>query len=67
MKLRRCSGISTPERVIGHNKHPLSVDNLEALNLTTGHRLTELSMNKLYDTSRFLYRNMLNKRISANE
>ncbi|MDX6917770.1 hemolysin expression modulator Hha [Pectobacterium carotovorum] len=48
-KLRRCTNLSTLERVIEKNRYTLSNDELEVFNSAADHRLAELTMNKLYD------------------
>jgi haemolysin expression modulating protein len=49
MKLRRCTTLSTLEKIIERNKYALDIDELELFNSAADHRLAELTMNKLYD------------------
>lgn len=49
MRLRKCTTLDTPERVIEKNKYELSDDELETFYSAADHRLAELTMNKLYD------------------
>ncbi|EIE7937954.1 hemolysin expression modulator Hha [Salmonella enterica] len=48
-QLRRCSSVSTLEKIIQKNSDGLSDDDREAFNSAADHRLAELTMNKLYD------------------
>ncbi|HAG1882727.1 TPA: hemolysin expression modulator Hha [Salmonella enterica] len=47
--LRRCSSLKTLDKVISHNRHKLTADNIETFNSAADHRLAELTMNKIYD------------------
>ena len=49
MRLRRCRSIDTLERVIEKNKYELSDNELAVFYSAADHRLSELTMNKLYD------------------
>lgn len=48
-KLRRCTNISTLEKVIEHCRHNLTNDQIEAFNSAADHRLAELTMGKNYN------------------
>ncbi|EFB4733876.1 hemolysin expression modulator Hha [Escherichia coli] len=48
-KLRRCSSSETLEKFISHTQYKLTPEALEAFNSAVGHRLAEITMNKLYD------------------
>ncbi|TQI81619.1 hemolysin expression modulating protein [Serratia fonticola] len=49
MQLRRCTSVSTLEKVIDKNKYELNNDQLETFYAAADHRLAELTMGKLYD------------------
>lgn len=48
-QLRRCSSVSTLEKIIDRNRYALSGAEREAFDSAADHRLAELTMNRLYD------------------
>lgn len=48
-QLRRCSSISTLEKIIDKNSDGLPNEEREAFNSAADHRLAELTMSRLYD------------------
>jgi len=45
-KLRRCTNVSTLEKVIEHCRYTLTDDQVEAFNSAADHRLAELTVGK---------------------